>query len=74
MRNWDFKVYQQEIKTRTKNLRAPKLPDRDVRDRDPYESEALARKVKEAWQRDLDRGVLVKIPGGYKFVWQKTRA
>ena len=74
MRTVDFEMFQQEIKERTKNLRVPKLPDRDVRYRNPYESEALARKVKKAWQKDLDRGVLVKIPGGYRYVWQKTRS
>ena len=72
MRNWDFETYQKEIKNRTKGLKVPRRPDKDVRDRDPYESEALAKKVREAWQRDLDRGVLVRIPGGYKLVWQKT--
>ena len=72
MYNWDFYTYWDDLEERTKNLRPPKLPDRDIRDRDPYESEALGRKVKQAWQNAVNEGVLVEVPGGFKFVWQKT--
>ena len=47
------------------------MPDRDVRDRNPYESDALARKVRESWLSNFDKGIMKKIPGGYEIVWEK---
>ena len=67
----DFNEFQNKIKERTKGIRPPKLPDRDVRDRNPYESDALARKVRESWLSNFEKGIMRKTPGGYEIVWEK---
>ena len=67
----DFDEFQDRIKERTKGIRPPKLPDRDVRDRDPFESDALARKVRESWLRNFETGIMKKTPTGYEIVWEK---
>ncbi len=66
MRNWDYEEYEKEIEAKTKDMRSPKRRDKDIRERNPAEAEALANKIKESWQRDLDTGYLVEIPGGYR--------
>ncbi len=67
----NFDEFQDKIKERTKGMRPPKMPDRDVRDRNPYESDALARKVRESWLSNFDKGIMKKIPGGYEIAWEK---
>ena len=54
----NFDEFQDKIKERTKGMRTPKMPDRDVRDRNPYESDALARKVRESWLSNFDKGIM----------------
>lgn len=56
----NFDEFQDKIKERKKGMRPPKMPDRDVRDRNPYESDALARKVRESWLSNFDKGIMKK--------------